>query len=183
MSQRLVVRPSAAATSRPSSARPSSATPTSSRWLAAGDAVVAAQRLKSRGQSTAVAVRGPEGGAIVASKPAPAKGGAIVPSKPTTITNAAPPGGGSSSHPQFLAKYGSAAQHAAKKGDAARLQQLIATQPGAQDWQDENKVTPLLMAAAYGHMREPLQRLDLLPLSSVKQRRNSLRNAMPLPND
>lgn len=53
---------------------------------------------------------------------------------------------------QRVAKYGKASANSAKMGDASALARMLQAEPKAADWADENSVTPLMMATAYGHL-------------------------------
>ena len=135
----LAQRPS----SRPSSARGSSA---AVKWQSAGDAVVAAQRLRKPAQTALAPANGSS--ALAASKSAAVT--VAAPSHPLSSVGGG--GGGQQPAALVLARHGSAARHAAKMGDVSRLQQLIEAQPGCHDVTDENSVAPLHLASAYGHM-------------------------------
>ena len=109
----------------------------SSKWRGAGDAIVAVHRLnktmvKAPGVSSAPVVSGKSTALVVKEDKAAAH----------QLTASS----------QQTAKHGLASQTAAKKGDATSLQRLIDSHPAAADWEDENSVTPLLLAASYGNL-------------------------------
>ena len=111
----------------------------STRWKSAGDAIVAAQRF--RNDQTGLKIYKPEEGekrvAIVDKKSeiAMLEKNRIVATQQRQVTKAAQ---------QSLT--------AAQVGDPATLALIIQKQPEIAKWEDENKVTALLMASAYGRL-------------------------------
>jgi hypothetical protein len=117
------------------------------KWQSAGDAIVAASRLR-----TQIVPRGADAATnaqVSAQLPSAlgTRGSTAVVSVDGVSAQKS-----NHQHQQLLARYGSAAREAAKTGDAMKLRQLINAQPGAHDHPDENLVVPLHLAAAYGHM-------------------------------
>jgi hypothetical protein len=103
-----------------------------SKWRSAGDAIVAAQRLRKE----ETAVYRPEERRVTL---APDK--ALAASRQQSATEQ-----------RQLAKAGQASHQAAKVGDANGLARLVQAEPAAANWEDENGVTPLLYASAYGRL-------------------------------
>ena len=106
-----------------------------SRWHSGKDAIVAASRLNKPDTATLVKVEPRPVGKVGSA------GSQIVARPPSATVNAAE-----------AARHGAIASRAAKMGDANSLSQMLGARPSAATWADENEVTPLMLASAYGHM-------------------------------
>ena len=136
---------------RPDTARGSrSARSNTQLWQSAGDAVLAASRLRglpTPGPIVPAASTTLATGAITSKRASEKADRRVTVVPPRTVGDA------SAAESRLVASTGVACCHAAKMGDAATLHMLIAKGPkGAHDWKDENSVAPLHLAASYGHM-------------------------------
>lgn len=126
-----------------------------SRWQSAGDAVVAVQRLRK-----AEDAQQGKGGALVDISDGAGGAGSnankLVAADKLQLSSAQKAQKRAQADDAAAAaltvRYAKACHNSAKMGDAAALARYLQAQPKAADWADENRVTPLLMATAYGHL-------------------------------
>jgi hypothetical protein len=153
----LATRPGSSRGERPKSSRggsaltPSFAANPVARWHSAGDAISAVHRLqkaeKEEGRLAAVAKS-----ESTAARDGGGRGGGGVVTARDRLQLSTERRQPSAAQTARIASLGTKCHVAAKVGDATALARTIAAEPAAADWQDENSVTPLLLASAYGHL-------------------------------
>ena len=127
------------------------------RWQSAGDAVVAVQRLRK-----AEDAQQGKGGALVDISDGAGGGGQTANNNKLVANDklqlssaqklAEKKAAAEADGMKLTARYAKACHNSAKMGDPAALARYLQAHPKAADWADENRVTPLLMATAYGHL-------------------------------